>query len=250
MFHFFNSPKNNQIQTDIHAHLIPSIDDGPKTIEESISLIRGLANLGYKRLYATPHVYQEYYPNDKLTILAGFQVLKRNVDQSKIDIELYPAAEYFLDQSFMELLHKKELLFIANNYLLIEDAFFDRKDLIENYIFQIKVNGYQPILAHPERYLHIGENKDRFKKLKEMGCLFQLNLLSLTGYYGGPVKRLANYLLKANYIDFIGTDLHNLEQLALLKKLVQSTSYKRLLRNHQFQNEDLISPRLKTKSII
>jgi len=241
MFRFFKSKKKQLITTDIHAHLIPGIDDGPKTIEESIAMIRGLYNLGYKKLYATPHVYNEYYPNSRLDILAGFEVLKRNVDQANIDIEIYPAAEYFLDDSFMDLLHKNELLPIANKYLLVEDAFFERKDLIENYIFQIKVNGYRPILAHPERYLHIGKNKDRFRKLKEMGCLFQINQLSLVGYYGASVKRLAKYLLKEDYVDFIGTDIHNIRQVGQLKKLLQANSFQRMLRTYQFQNESLFN---------
>ena len=241
MFSFFNRPKKALITTDIHAHLIPGIDDGPKSFAESIRLIKGLSELGYKRLYATPHVYQELYPNDRLDILAGFEVLKRHLEPLNLDVEIYPAAEYFLDEYFLELLKKDELLPIGDNYLLVEDSFYERKDLIENYIFQIRVSGYQPILAHPERYLHIGKNKDRFGKLKEMGCLFQLNLLSLLGHYGAEVKNLAKFLLKNGYIDFLGTDLHNEPQLKQLKKLKKSKFYKQLLANNTFQNERISS---------
>ena len=204
-------------------------------------MTQGLEKLGYKRLYATPHVYNEYYPNDRLDILAGFEVLKRNIEPLNLDIEIYPAAEYFLDEHFLELLKKDELLCIADNYLLVEDAFFDRKELIENYIFQIRVNGYQPILAHPERYLHIGQDKDRFRKLKDMGCLFQMNVLSLLGYYGSEVKKLAKYLIHQGYIDFLGTDIHNEQQLKLLKKLKQSNTYNHLLENNTFLNERISS---------
>ena len=237
MFRLFKSAIKPKITTDIHAHLISGIDDGPKTIEESINLIKGLKDLGYQTLYATPHVYQELYPNDRLDVLAGFEVLKKRVDQLQIDIDIHPAAEYFLDEHFMELLQRKEVLPIANKYLLVEDTFFERKNLIENYIFQIRVSGYQPILAHPERYLHI--DKGRFRKLKEMGCLFQLNLLSLDGYYGSQVKRFAKYLLKQGYIDFLGTDLHNLQQLKLLRQFMNSSSYSRLLGTHKFKNNQI-----------
>ena len=239
MFRLFKNTHKQKITTDIHAHLIPGIDDGPKTIVESIELIRGLKELGYQRLYATPHVYQELYPNDKLDILAGFEVLKKQVDQQNIVVDLFPAAEYFLDDHFLELLDSKEVLPIAKKYLLVEDTFFERKTLIENYIFKIRVSGYQPILAHPERYLHIGQSKDRFKKLKEMGCLFQMNLLSLTGYYGVEVKRLAKYLLKQGFIDFLGTDLHNKQQLKLLRQFRKTSTYRNLLGNQEFMNNQI-----------
>jgi len=244
MFRFFRNSKRNQIQhvqVDIHAHLIPNLDDGPKSMEESVSLIRGLIELGYETLYATPHVYEEYYPNDRLDVLAGFEALQRTIKRLKYDIKLFPAAEYFLDEHFLKLLEKKELLAISNKYLLVEDAFYERKDLIENYVFQILVNGYRPILAHPERYLHIAKNKDRFTKLKEMGCLFQLNLLSPTGYYGTEVKRLAKYLLKKGYIDFVGTDLHNEPQLKQLRQFKVSNTYRNLLANYNFRNNQIIA---------
>lgn len=231
----------NQISVDFHAHLIPSIDDGPKSMKEAIELIEGLSQLGYDHLVATPHIYQAHYPNTKKEILTAFAALVLAVKKAAIPVKLHCAAEYYLDEHFIELMESGEILPICDNFLLVEDDFLNRGDLLERYIFKIFINNYRPILAHPERYPHFKEDPSRVRKLKEMGCLFQINILSLTGYYGRDPQKLAFDLLKSGYVEFISTDLHNNKQLDLLKPFLQSKKWSSILHKYDFQNDTLSS---------
>lgn len=233
---FQGNDSSSAIHTDIHAHLLPGVDDGPKTMEESAALISGLVALGYKKLYATAHVYQEFYPNQSKGLLDKYAELKAYLKAQNIEVDLYCAAEYFLDETFLDLLEKKDLLFVEDNYLLVEDSFLERRDLVENYIFKIRTKGYKPILAHPERYKHLAKNLERCSKLKKMGCFFQVNILSLIGHYGPEAKKAAEVFLKKGYVEFLGTDLHHKRHLKLLEKFKQTNKYRRLLSRYSLRN--------------
>lgn len=231
MYSFFkkNDPIIRQFpfETDIHAHLIPGIDDGPSDIAESVAMIRKMYELGYRKLTATPHVFAEFYPNTKAKILASFELLKKEVIAANITIELSVAAEYFLDNTFEVLLDSEKLLTLNDNQLLIEISTFGKPLNLYDLLAQIQQKGYQPVLAHPERYLHLSD-KD-YKKLLEAGCLFQLNLLSANGYYGRPVQKRAFHLIKNDWTHFIGTDVHSLNQVELIESLVGTAFFDHLL---------------------
>ena len=221
MFPFFNRNKelinNFPFNVDIHAHLIPGVDDGPTTMEESINMIEKLAKIGYKRLTATPHVFSEYYPNTRDTILTRFKQLQVAVEVANIDIALDVAAEYFLEEDFLVQLHSGPLLTINDNNLLVEMSTFGALPNLKEMILQIKAYGYQPILAHPERYLYLEESD--YLQLLELGCTFQINLLSIAGYYGKGVQQRASKLLKKNWVHHVGTDAHSETQVDLIAEL-------------------------------
>lgn len=227
------------VAIDMHSHLIPGIDDGVKTLEESLVLIRELAQLGYQKLITTPHIYRDLYPNDSATILAGLQLVKAAILEQQIPIEIHAAAEYFMDDHFEELLNKKELLTLKENIVLVEMSFMAPPPKVEDYIFSMRTKGYQPILAHPERYGFLGNSLTKFERFKDLGCHFQLNLLSLSGRYGSDVQKVAEKLLKAGMIDYLGTDLHNETHLQELKSLFRSKTMARITEKYVFKNAAL-----------
>jgi len=218
MFQIFQSNKaifaKFPIESDIHAHLIPGIDDGPKTMEESVKMIEKLVKMGYQKLTATPHVFSEYYPNSSSKILHYFNNLDKAVKEAQIPVTLEVAAEYFLDAHFLELLDKQDLLTLNNNQVLVEFSTVGVDKNSINIISQIIEKGYQPILAHPERYLYL-ENI-AYHKLLRLGCIFQINILSIAGYYGKNVQRRASKLIRRNWVHYIGTDAHSEAQVDLI----------------------------------
>ena len=127
-----------------------------------------------------------------------------------------------LDSHFENLLKQEHLFTLKSNYVLIEMSYFQPPINLEALIFKIKLKGYIPVLAHPERYTYYHNNLNYFNRLKALGCLFQLNLLSLSEYYGKSVQKTANYLLNENLIDFAGTDAHNMYQVETLTNLILS----------------------------
>lgn len=195
--------------TDIHSHLIAGIDDGAKTTDESVQLIHSLQSFGFKQFITTPHIMQHLWNNNKDTIDNGLQKLSGALINQKLNVPIRAAAEYFMDEHFSELLQNESLLCIKDKYLLIEMSYLNPPLQLMDFIFDIQVAGYQPILAHPERYLFYHSKFDIYRTLKKAGCLFQMNLLSVTGYYGKSVSIIAEQLLKSGLVDFVGSDVHN-----------------------------------------
>jgi tyrosine-protein phosphatase YwqE len=229
----------SEIGVDIHSHLIPGVDDGAKDLEDSIELIKGLKDLGFKKIITTPHIYSDYYPNTSDRLLAGLDTLRRGLETANVDIEVSCAAEYFMDEIFEEHLDKNDILAVYDNYVLVEMSFFSECIRLEEYLFKMQIKGYQPILAHPERYTYYAKNFERFQNLKDRGCKLQLNLLSLTEHYGKEVKNLAIQLLDANLYDFVGTDTHNVEHLEKLKTLIP-TNKKAVSLGNKFLNNTFL----------
>ena len=242
MFSFFRKKQFTHkdyapLKVDMHSHLIPGIDDGAKDVEDSISLIRQLIALGYQKIITTPHIHSDYYPNTPETILGGLATLRQALKEAAIDIPIEAAAEYYVDEYFEELLEKEApLLTLASKYVLIEVSMLAPPRNLPEVIFHLNLQGYQPILAHPERYVYYSNKMEKFSEFKNMGCLLQLNLLSLTGYYGKPQKKLGLALLKAGLIDFLGTDLHNERQAKILKKALSDSTMLQQLNGPVFQN--------------
>lgn len=206
----------SSLVTDMHSHLLPGIDDGAADTAQSAALIQGLQDMGFKKFITTPHIMSDMYPNTPDTINAAFSRLQSDYGSA---LPLRPAAEYFLDESFDGLLQQNQpLLCIANNTVLVELSFVTTSINFKERIFEMQIRGYQPILAHPERYLYFGNSRGMYDELKDAGCQFACNILSFTGYYGkGPVE-LANYLLKKDYVDYLGTDAHHERHIDALRK--------------------------------
>jgi protein-tyrosine phosphatase len=221
MFSFFKRkystppPDFSAIKTDMHSHLLPGIDDGAPDLETSMQLIKGLEDLGYQQFITTPHIMWDMYKNTPLTIGDALKTIQRETSYNNIRA----AAEYFIDDHFDDMLENNEpLLTISAKRVLVEFSFVAPPLDLKEQLFKMQIKGYEPVLAHPERYTYFAGNKSLFDDFKSMGCLFQLNLLSLSGYYGKIPQELAGYLISKNHIDLVGTDLHHHRHLDALRK--------------------------------
>lgn len=223
------------LKVDMHSHLIPAIDDGSDSVDTSITLLRGLAELGYEKVITTPHIRPEHFPNSREIIEAGLAKVKAGAAAEGIELELGCAAEYFVTHEFSDKIEKGDLMTFSENKVLIEVSTFSPPPNLEDSIFKLKIKGYQPVLAHPERYVYF-KDIENFRNFKDYGCLLQLNLLSLTGHYGKRVKELAFRLLKEDLVDLLGTDMHHVRHLESIKKMTANRSIMRLLSKKEFMN--------------
>ncbi len=207
----------------MHSHLLPGIDDGSPDMATSLKLVRGMTELGYYKLITTPHIMGDMYPNSRDTILQKLDQLREAVRTEGIAVEINAGAEYFLDDFVARLLKANEpLLTISGNMVLTEFSLAWKPHGIKEILFEMQMQGYQPVIAHPERYIYLQQNKEFYEELKEIGCLFQLNLLALSGHYGKSVQDLAQYLVKKKHYELVGTDLHNMHHLEKLQQLSSS----------------------------
>jgi len=197
------------LKTDMHSHLIPGIDDGSDTLETSMELIKGMMGLGFKKIITTPHIQGEFYQNTPKIIMDGLEKVKREMKKQFIHVEIEAAAEYLIDDKFEEKYKDAKLLTFGENYLLVEFSYFNEHPNWKKYFFDLQVEGYKVILAHPERYSYFFRIPQKYEELKDRGVLFQLNLLSLAGYYSADVKKVAEKLIDLGMIDLVGTDMHN-----------------------------------------
>lgn len=224
MFSIFKRKYTNKLdlsllRTDMHSHILPGIDDGSPDLETSLILVNGLLEAGYSNFIATPHILWDMFKNTPDTISDAKQELREGFDKAGITSSLSAAAEYYMDEHFDELLAKNEpLLTIHENWVLVEFSFISPPMDLKERLFDMQIKGYQPILAHPERYQYFAGNKSYYDELKTTGAFFQLNLLSLTGYYGKVVQELAQYLVKKDFIDLIGTDMHHERHLETMRR--------------------------------
>lgn len=235
-------PAEDFIFVDMHSHLIPGIDDGSKSLEESVSLVKDFVDLGYKKIITTPHIMGDFFKNTKETIYPGLKTLREKLIEEGIHIEIEAAAEYYLDEWFIEKLDKDEpLLSFGKRYLLFETSYMNASSQLHQAIFKLRSLGYIPILAHPERYTYLyAEGFDAFKKIYDMGVLFQINLNSLAGYYSKPAKVFAEKLIDNKMVDFVGTDCHGQRHIDVLRK-VKASSYYKKLNNLPLLNNSLLS---------
>jgi tyrosine-protein phosphatase YwqE len=228
MFGLFKKKKTEQvpapaidysgIKTDMHSHLLPGIDDGSPDADTSVAFIKKMMQLGYRKFITTPHIYPDLYPNTRETILAAHQLLTAKLQQENIPVEIVPAAEYFIDDLFADRLKNNEaLLTLHKNWVLVEISFMTPPPDLNNILFELIVKGYQPVLAHPERYSYYHKNKEIYHRFKDQGCLLQVNMLSLIGYYGKAVQEAAHYMVKEKIVDLIGTDLHHQRHLDIMQ---------------------------------
>lgn len=230
-------PGFTNIARDIHSHILPGIDDGAPDMEASLELIKGLYSLGIHKAVATPHIIADMYRNTPEIINSVLAKVKLACVEAEIPMELSAAAEYMLDEYFMELLRKKEpLLTVADNVVLTELSYSTPPDNLEEIAFEIITNGYQPIMAHPERYFFYHKNYDNFFRLKELGFLLQVNLLSLTGYYGAPATKAAKFIFEKDLTDLVGTDMHHSRHLDILSKKENMAIFKKYLGDRMYND--------------
>ncbi|WP_299436892.1 CpsB/CapC family capsule biosynthesis tyrosine phosphatase [uncultured Aquimarina sp.] len=203
---------------DIHSHLLPAIDDGVKTVYQSAYIIEQFEKLGVKKIITTPHIMQEVWPNTSETIRTKHTEMQKALSSLDINVTLEASAEYMLDDLFYKRIKEKDIIPLHQRYLLVEMSTFNPPINLNEILFEIKLAGFTPILAHPERYSFYKDDINKFIQLKESGFLFQLNLLSMSGYYGEKVKNMAAKLLTEKLFDFAGSDVHNYQQFETLEK--------------------------------
>tara|TARA_B100000683_G_scaffold247625_1_gene260188 strand:- start:16 stop:741 length:726 start_codon:yes stop_codon:yes gene_type:complete len=194
---------------DIHSHILPAIDDGAKDVKESMEIISKMKNMGFSKIIGTPHTYPGLYDNTNDSIKKAYEKVKIS---ELGNIEIGFASEYMIEKSIIEKAKNKSLLCIKDNYVLVEMSYISEPLGLFEIIYEIKVNGYIPVLAHPERYMFIKNLKEYFK-LKKFGCLFQANLLSATNYYGKYASNMLDKLLKEKLIDYVGSDIHSINHI-------------------------------------
>jgi tyrosine-protein phosphatase YwqE len=227
------------IKADMHSHLIPGIDDGARTLDDSIALARRFYELGYRKLITTPHIQQENFRNTPEIILGGLEKVRKALKSENIPVQLEAAAEYLLDDGFEEKAAKGDLLTFSGKYLLVELSYFNPHPNLKNFVFNLQVDGYKVILAHPERYTYWFSDFSRYEDLKDRGVFFQVNLVSLAGFYPEPVKKMAEKLMEKGMVEFVGSDMHNTNYMQALEKSLKEKSLVRIIESGKLLNSQL-----------
>lgn len=243
LFSIRKAPKDFAfVGADIHAHLIPGIDDGPENVEDALYLAGALRDLGFRRLTATPHS-NERYSNQRDEILAAGEQWRELVWSRYPGMPLSVASEYRLDETFPAYIADEEGLLTLGaegRFVLVEMPFAGAPLTLANDIFTLRAKGYQIVLAHPERYLFMAEDASAYGLLREQGCLFQLNLISFSGHYGAPALRNAHFLLKRGWVDYLASDAHREQHIAALKRVAQDAQTMRLLSAAPIKNQHFL----------
>lgn len=228
------------LKTDLHSHLLPGIDDGSQSMDDTLSMVRGLKEMGYSKIITTPHVMNDYYRNTPAIINSKLEEVQRAINAAGIDMTIEAAAEYLVDDVLEDKIKNNEILtFGKSNYVLIELPFFNPPQNLNSVIFNLEVNGYKVVLAHPERYLYWENDLNKFKDLKEREVLFQSNLLSFTNYYSSETRHLLEKLILLDMVDFVGSDLHQSKYVDYTRAALTSSTLHRLVQSGRLLNASL-----------
>lgn len=244
MFSFFKkkSPAKKDITfnyeaigVDMHSHVLPGIDDGAQTAEESVFLIKRMMDLGIKKIIATPHIMADFYKNTPETINGALEILKAELKKQEIDIQIEAAAEHFFDETFEKRVEERRLMPMGDNFALFEYSFISPPPNAFTVIQKmIEWGEYKPILAHPERYLYM--DMEAIANLRGWGCNMQLNTIALTGYYGREVKKRAETMIDLQLVDFISSDMHHPRHADAFRAALGTTYIEKLLFDYPLKN--------------
>lgn len=226
------------LKVDMHSHVLPGIDDGAQTPEDSIALVKKMVSSGIKKIIATPHIMADYYKNTPETINKALDILKAELEKEKIEVELRAAAEHYFDEYFEVLINKDRLMTMGDNYVLFEFSFIGQPPNAISIIQKLKDKGYKPILAHPERYQYM--DLEGLTGLHNWGIDFQLNTNSLVGYYGKESKKMAEQLIDNHLIDFVSSDMHHLRHADAFKTALRMPYMENLLFDYPLKNSLLL----------
>lgn len=238
---------------DIHNHILFGIDDGCANIDESILLLNQMQKLGFSKIVLTPHYIKgSVQASNNLEKEYRLALLREKLKEYKINIELYLGNEIFITNNVIELLQNGEVSSINNSrYVLIELPFESEIVGLVDILYELKYNGLIPIIAHPERYSYFQNDLSKIAELREEGVLFQVNYSSILGSYGRKAKKAVKNLLKSDYVDFFGTDIHSIRKTFVLdnfkkieKKIIRiigNEKYKKIINNSKriINNDDI-----------
>lgn len=222
---------------DIHSHVLPGIDDGAKNIKKSVELVSSLQQIGVSQMITSPHISHYVWNNSPEIIASKLLETERALEENKIEIPVRAAAEYLIDSWFENHFKEEKLLTLKDNYILVEISYQNAPLNIYKTIFEIQLAGYIPVLAHPERYLFYHNKFSEYEKLKNAGCLFQLNLLSTVEYYGSKIAKVTDELLAKGMYSFCGTDVHHKKHIKAFDdklKVKNIQALKEVIANNQF----------------
>ena len=225
------------LKTDIHSHFIPGIDDGSPDMETTISLIKEMQGLGFKKVITTPHVMSDFYKNSSDIILKGLTDIRSELKVQNINMEIEAAAEYYIDYDFEQKIGKEKFLTFGDNYILVELSFMEAPKNLFDIIFKLQLEGYKVVLAHPER--HAFFTMDDYEELVNRGVLLQINWLSIIGYYSPQIEQKTKDLISADMVSFIGSDCHNINHAELYKKCQTKKAWHDLNNSSKLLNNTL-----------
>lgn len=225
--------------TDMHSHLIPGVDDGAPDMPTVLALLEQMAGLGFRKIITTPHIMADLYKNNEQIIKNGEIEVKKAIKKAGLNIEFQAAAEYLVDEGFPPLVKNRQIMTFGKNFILLELPYFSPPQNLSELIFDLQVAGYNVILAHPERYVYWHHQFSKLEELKDRNVFFQLNTISLSGYYSLPTKKLSEKLIDARMIDFLGSDLHSLQYFKLLEKTLHEPALEKLINSGMLRNQDL-----------
>lgn len=245
MLSFFRSskvePDLSFIGADMHSHLLPALDDGLKTMDETISFIKAMHNLGYQKFICTPHIIADLHPNSPATILPRLEEVRAALKVHNIPVQVDAAAEYMVDMDFENSIKNgDQLLTLGAKHILIEMSYIAPSPNIEQVIFELNMKGLKPIVAHPERYMYFHNDFEKYQRLIDLGAVLQVNLLSLLGYYGKGVKMIAEKLIRQKMIQFAGSDMHHTNHLNALQELATKKDFYKLMAEIDLLNKTLL----------
>ena len=217
------------LKTDMHSHLIPGIDDGSQSMDETIAMIAKFKELGYKKIITTPHIMSDFYRNTPEIILGGLAEVREELKRINLDIEIEAAAEYYFDETLFHTLESDSFLTFNKNHVLIEFSFSSEPQGHEKLFYDMRIKGYKPVIAHFERYIYFHGSVEKAQEWREKGMLIQMNINSIFGHYGPGVKKQSEKLIDSGQIDFIATDCHRIDHLNLLEQNLSNKYLKKVL---------------------
>ena len=200
-------------------------------------MIKELKSLGFNKIITTPHIMSDLYKNNPQIINSSLLTLKQKLEEEKIEIDINAAAEYYVDYDFEQRIGKERFMTLDDKHLLIEFSFLESPRNMDDIIFKLQLEGYVIVLAHPARYQYF--SLEDYMSLHNRGVLFQLNLLSLIGYYSSQVKQNAELLINNNMVSFVGTDCHNMNHAKLYHKCQTLSSWHQLVKSGVLKNNKL-----------
>lgn len=222
--------------TDMHSHILPGVDHGSQDVGESLQMLKAELDMGITDVICTSHVTAETFENTPETLNEAYNVLKKAVEEEGLPINIYVSAEYRIDEYWTKEYEAGHLMPMPGNRILLENSFAQELIGIDKMMFDLQVEGYFPILAHPERYRYYCSKRERYKALHSASVKFQVNILSLQGYFGKSARENALWLIQNNLCDMLGSDMHNMEHAEIIMDYIGSKEWRKLCEKYDLPN--------------
>lgn len=225
--------------TDMHCHLLPGVDDGSKSLDETLECLETMYQVGYRRLYVTPHFQYPRFPNKEEVITRLYDQLRHQLAQRGCPMELVGiGGEYRIDDAFASRIDDCRFLKVKDK-VLVELSLHQLRMGVEETLFELGMKDYDIILAHPERYPYYSPNSETLAALKEQGIFFQVNVLSISGFYGEMAQKNALEYIRRGWVEYLGTDMHNTLYAQALSDATHNKKVQKVLKKNKFLNSEL-----------